>query len=103
MRPLTVLTGIVLGSSAATTFGLTATMFIFLVLAGETPRFREELPLLARYVVIFVGLTALAAVSFIGQARNTPIPAQHKQHCLELDDPVERLRYLRPMFEIGYQ
>jgi len=65
------LTGIVLGSSAATTFGLTATMVIFLVLAGETPRFREELPLLARYVVIFVGLTALAAVSFIGQARNT--------------------------------
>jgi hypothetical protein len=71
VRPLTVLTGIVLGSSAATTFGLTATMVIFLVLAGETPRFREELPLLARYVVIFVGLTALAAVSFIGQARNT--------------------------------
>lgn len=71
MRPLTVLTGIVLGSSAATTFGLAATMVIFLVLAGETPRFREELPLLARYVVIFVGLTALAAVSFIGQARNT--------------------------------
>ena len=24
----------------------------------------------------------------------------HKQHCLELDDPVERLRYLRPLFEI---
>jgi hypothetical protein len=32
-----------------------------------------------------------------------PIPAAHKQHCLELDDPVERLRYLRPMFEIRYQ
>ena len=32
-----------------------------------------------------------------------PIPPAHKQHCLELDDPVERLRYLRPMFEIGYQ
>jgi hypothetical protein len=30
-----------------------------------------------------------------------PVPAVHKQHCLELDDPVERLRYLRPMFEIG--
>jgi Lon protease-like protein len=29
-----------------------------------------------------------------------PIPAEHKQHCLELDDPIERLRYLRPMFEI---
>lgn len=32
-----------------------------------------------------------------------PIPAAHKQHCLELDDSVERLRFLRPMFEIGYQ
>ena len=72
MRPLTVLTGIVLGSSAATTFGLGATLIVFLVLSGETPRFREELPLLAVYVAIFVGLTALAAVSFIGQARHTP-------------------------------
>jgi Lon protease-like protein len=32
-----------------------------------------------------------------------PIPPGHKQHCLELDDPVERLRFLRPLFEIGYQ
>ena len=32
-----------------------------------------------------------------------PVPSVHKQHCLELDDPVERLRYLRPMFEIGYK
>jgi Lon protease-like protein len=32
-----------------------------------------------------------------------PVPAVHKQHCLELDDPVERLSYLRPMFEIGYR
>jgi len=32
-----------------------------------------------------------------------PIPPAHKQHCLELDDPVERLRFLRPMFEIRYQ
>lgn len=55
----------------ATTFGLGATLIVFLVLAGETPRFREELPLLAVYVAIFVGLTALAAVSFIGQARQT--------------------------------
>ena len=32
-----------------------------------------------------------------------PLPAGHKQHCLELDDPVERLRFLRPLFEITYQ
>ena len=30
-----------------------------------------------------------------------PVPLVDKQHCLELDDPVERLRYLRPMFEIS--
>jgi hypothetical protein len=72
VRPLTVLTGIVLGSSAATTFGLAATLVVFLVLSDETPRFREELPLLAVYLAIFVGLTALAALSFIGQARERP-------------------------------
>ena len=32
-----------------------------------------------------------------------PIPPGHKQHCLELDDAIERLRFLRPMFEIRYQ
>lgn len=72
MRPLTVLTGIVLGSAAATTFGLGATFIVFLVLGDETPQFRDELPLLAGYLAIFVGLTALAGVSFIGQARERP-------------------------------
>jgi hypothetical protein len=72
LRPLTVLTGIVLGSSAATTFGLGATLIVFLVLSGETPQFRDELPLLAGYLAIFVGLTTVAMVSFIGQARERP-------------------------------
>lgn len=72
MRPLTVLTGIVLGSSAATTFGLGATLVVFLVLSGEYPQFRAELPLLGLYLALFSGLTALAAVSFIGQARERP-------------------------------
>jgi hypothetical protein len=72
VQPLTVLTGIVLGSSAATTFGLAATLVVFLVLSGEVPEFRKELPLLALYVVLFAGLTALAATSFVGLARNRP-------------------------------
>lgn len=72
MRPLTVLTGIVLGSSAATTFGLGATLIVFLVLSHETPQFREELPLLAGYLAIFVGLTTVAGISFIGLARDRP-------------------------------
>jgi len=69
VRPLTVITGIVLGSSAATTFGLGATLVVFLVLSGEFPQFRAELPRLALYFGLFTALTALAAVSFIGQAR----------------------------------
>lgn len=72
MRPLTVLTGIVLGSSAATSFGLAATLVVFVVLSDEHPQFREELPLLAVYLAIFLGLTALAAASFIGLARQRP-------------------------------
>ena len=72
VRPLTVLTGIVLGSSAATTFGLGATLVVFLVLRGEVPEYRAELPLLARYLAVFVGLTALAGFSFIGLARHRP-------------------------------
>lgn len=72
MRPLTVLTGIVLGSCVATTFGLAATLVVFLVLLGEHPQFRAELPLLALYVAIFAALTALAALGFIGLARQRP-------------------------------
>jgi len=72
VRPLTVLTGIVLGSAAATTFGLGATLIVFLVLSNETPQFRDELPLLAGYLAIFVGLTAVAGISFIGLARERP-------------------------------
>jgi hypothetical protein len=72
VRPLTVLTGIVLGSSAATTFGLGATVVVFLVLSGEVPEFRAELPMLAVYLVLFIGLTALAGVSFVGLAKNRP-------------------------------
>ena len=72
MRPLTVLTGIVLGSAAATTFGLAATLIVFVVLSDEHPQFRGELPLLAVYLGIFAGLTALAGASFIGLARARP-------------------------------
>lgn len=72
MRPLTVITGIILGSAAATTFGLAATLVVFLVLSREHPQFRSELPLLALYLAIFIALTAVAGVSFIGLARQRP-------------------------------
>jgi uncharacterized membrane protein len=41
-------------------------------LSGEHPQFQSELPMLALYVAIFVGLTAIAAISFVGLARQRP-------------------------------
>ena len=38
----------------------------------EHPQFRTELPLLAVYLAVFLGLTALAGISFIGLARQRP-------------------------------
>lgn len=72
MRPLTALTAIVLGSCVATTFGLGATLVVFLFLSGEHPQFQSELPMLALYVAIFAGLTAVAGISFVGMARQRP-------------------------------
>ena len=69
MQPLTILTGVVLGSAAATTFALGATLVVFLVLAGEHPQFKAELPLLAVYALVFGVLTAVAAVSFVAELK----------------------------------
>ena len=69
MQPLTILIGVVLGSAAATTFALGATLLVFLVLAGEHPQFKAELPLLAVYALIFGILTALAAISFVAELK----------------------------------
>ncbi len=72
MQPLTILTGVVLGSAAATTFALGATLVVFLVLVDEHPQFEDELPLLAVYTLMFGTLTALAAFSFMAELRQRP-------------------------------
>ena len=58
MSPLAVLTAIVFGSSAAISFGLTATTIVFLVLKGEQPQLARELPVLARSCLVFLALAA---------------------------------------------
>jgi len=72
VRPLTVLTGIVLGSAAAATFSLLATLVVFAFLVDEFPQFRTELPMLAACTAAVAGLTGLAACSFIGLVRSKP-------------------------------
>jgi hypothetical protein len=63
------LTGIVLGSAAAATFSLLATLVVFAVLLHDNPQFGAEMPMLALYTAASVGLTAVAAISFIGEVR----------------------------------
>jgi len=72
MRPLTVLIGIVLGSSASITFGLGAVLIVFLVLAGEHPDLAREMPQLAGSLIAFAVLTAASAGSFLGQIKARP-------------------------------
>jgi hypothetical protein len=72
MRPLTVLIGFVLGSSASITFGLGAVLIVFLVLAGEHPDLAREMPQLAGSLIAFAVLTAASAGSFLGQVKERP-------------------------------
>jgi Na+-driven multidrug efflux pump len=69
MRPFTVLIGIVMGSSASITFGLSAVLIVFFVLKGEHPDLARELPQLLGSLTAFAALTAASAGSFVGQAR----------------------------------
>jgi hypothetical protein len=72
MRPFTVLIGIVLGSAASITFGLSAVLIVFGILHGEHPELGRELPQLAASLLAFAALTAASAGSFLGQAKLRP-------------------------------
>ena len=72
MRPFTVLIGIVLGSAASITFGLTAVLIVFCVLAGQHPDLSRELPRLLMSLAAFALLTTASAGSFLGQAKARP-------------------------------
>ena len=64
MRPLTVLTGILLGSCLAITLSLAAVLLVFLVLGDDYPRVRHEFAPLVRSTLIFFGMTAISGASF---------------------------------------
>jgi len=72
MRPFTVLIGIVLGSAASITFGLSAVLIVFCVLAGEHPDLSREMPQLLGSLAAFAALTAASAGSFLGQLQTRP-------------------------------
>lgn len=67
MRPITVLTGIIMGSCGSIFLGTAVTLVIFLFLGTDAPRLQHELGPLATYVAIFAALTVLSAWAFLGQ------------------------------------
>ena len=64
MRPLTMITGILLGSSAAITISLGLVLIVFLLLGDEHPRLQHEFRPLLHSMLIFLGMTAITAASF---------------------------------------
>ena len=64
MRPLTVITGILLGSSVSISFSLAAVMFMFLILADDYPRLSHEMRPLFNSFTIFTTMTLISALSF---------------------------------------
>lgn len=64
MRPLTVITGIVLGSCASIAVSLAAVFIMFLLLADDHPRVAAEFPSMGTSLALFAGMTAVAGASF---------------------------------------
>jgi hypothetical protein len=69
MQPLTVITGILLGTSAAIAAGLTVVLFLFFILADDHPRLAAEFGPLTVSTLIFLIMTAICGVSFLGLVR----------------------------------
>jgi hypothetical protein len=64
MQPLTVIVGILLGSCLSITVCLAAILLVYALLGSEHPLLAQEYRPLALSVLIFLGMTALAAASF---------------------------------------
>lgn len=72
MRPLSAVTLIILGSSFAITFSLTAVIIVVLVIGDEYPRLQREFAPLLGSLLVFLGMTATAAASFYALVRIHP-------------------------------
>jgi len=72
MRPLAVITGILLGSSLSITISLALVIVVFVILGDEYPRLAHEFTGLATSTLIFLVLTAITAMSFYSLAKDLP-------------------------------
>ena len=70
MRPLSAVTLIILGSSFAVTFSLSAVIIVVLVLGDDYPRLQSEFDPLLKSSLIFLGMTSVSAASFYALAKS---------------------------------
>jgi hypothetical protein len=59
-----VINGILLGSCVSIALSLLLVLIVFLIIGGENPRIAPELVPLTTSMVIFLGMTAISALSF---------------------------------------
>ena len=64
MRPLTVITGILLGTFVSIAFSLGAVLIVYLILGDEYPRVQHEFKPLTESLVLFTIMTVIAGWSF---------------------------------------
>ena len=72
MRPLTVITGILLGSCLSIAVSLAAVLLIFLILGNENPRLSQEYGSLRASLSIFTAMTGISAASFYTLVKHHP-------------------------------
>ena len=72
MQPIAILTGILMGTSAAIAASLSVVALLFFLLGDEHPRLDAEFWPLMSSTGIFLVLTALCAAGFLGVVRNRP-------------------------------
>ena len=72
MRPITVLNGILLGTTGAIAICLAVVVLLFLILQGETPQLAEEIGPLSRLAAVFWVAGATSAASFYGHLTLKP-------------------------------
>jgi hypothetical protein len=72
MLPLTVITGILLGSCLSIAFSLAAVLIIFLLLGADYPRLEYEFGSLIASFSLFTAMTAITAASFYALIKHHP-------------------------------
>ena len=70
MRPLTILLGIVMGSTVSLAVGLLGTWIVILFLPQQAERFAPEHAALLKAIALFTALAAATALSFYGDLRS---------------------------------